>query len=78
MFTSGMGQGQSSQHDEGHPRSRSKLHIGNPPGRTPPAHVASNDMPILEYALHDCYMAHPRGTLNPGLEYNNGAQKGPG
>ena len=57
--------------DEPHPWSRSELNIGDAQGIASPAHVASNDMTIFEYPLHDRYVAQPVGTLDPGLEHND-------
>jgi len=57
--------------DEPHPWSRSELNISDAQWIASPAHVASNDMTIFEYPLHDRYMAHPIGAFDPGLEYND-------
>ena len=64
--------------EEPHPRSRSELNIGYVPGIASPAHVASNNMTILEYSLHDRYMTQSVGSFDPGLEYDNSSERGAG
>ena len=54
------------------------MNVGDAQGIASPAHIASNDMTIFEYPLHDRYMAQPIGTLNPGLEHNDGSERGTG
>ncbi len=64
--------------DESHAWSRSELSIGDAQGIAPPAHVAGNDMPIVEYSLHDRDMAQSIGTLDPGLQHHDGSGRGTG
>src|SRR5579863_1851575 len=78
IFATVTGTYQPSLADKSHPWPRSELNIGNPPGIASPAHVASNNMTIFKYPLHDRYMAHPIGAFDPGLEYNNRSRRGIG
>src|SRR6202030_819047 len=75
FFASGSGECQPSLAEKSHPWPRSELNIGNLPGIASPAHVASNNMAIFKYPLHDRYMAPPVGSFDPGLEHNNRSRR---
>src|SRR5579863_4739384 len=68
----------SSLADEPHTGSGSELNIGDAQGIASPAHIASNDMIISKYPLHDGHMTEAIGTLDPRLENNDGSRRGSG
>lgn len=66
----------SSLAEEPNAGSGSELNVGDAPGIASPAHVASNDMTISKYPLHDRYMAQTIRALDPGLEDNDSSRRG--